>query len=128
MQPPTTKSPVRRCDADGTAIYVSANSRLTALALNSCSQTPCRPFPSSAVFANQPRDRDDYERRFAGTQAHNRWMVDFCAAVLGRRKSPVRIFLYDIEDALAEIRWGNDAGMPAVLVPAVSPNHPLEGL
>jgi len=85
-------------------------------------------FPSSAVFANQPRDRADYERRFAGIQAHNRWMVDFCAAVPGRRKSPVQIFLYDIEDALAEIRWGHDAGMPAVLVPAVAPNHPLEGL
>ncbi len=85
-------------------------------------------FPSSAVFANQPRDRQDYERRVAGIRAHNRWMVDFCAAVPGRRKSPVQIFLYDIDDALDEIRWGHDAGMPAVLVPAVAPNHPLEGL
>jgi predicted TIM-barrel fold metal-dependent hydrolase len=85
-------------------------------------------FPSSAVFANQPRERGDYERRMAGLRAHNRWMVDFCAAVPGRRKSVVQVFLYDIEDALAEIRWGHSAGLSAVLVPAIAPNHPLDGL
>jgi predicted TIM-barrel fold metal-dependent hydrolase len=85
-------------------------------------------FPSSAVFANQPRDRDDYERRLAGIRAHNRWAVDFCAEVPGRRQAPVQIFLFDIDDALADIRWGHEQGMPAVLVPAVAPNHPLDGL
>ena len=85
-------------------------------------------YPSNAVFANQPRTDDDYHRRMAGLRAHNRWMVDFCAQTPGRRKSPVQIFLYDIDDALAEIRWGHEAGLPAVLVPAVAPNHPLDGL
>lgn len=64
----------------------------------------------------------------AGLRAHNRWMVDFCAQTPGRRKSPVQIFLYDIDDALAEIRWGHEAGLPTVLVPAVAPNHPLDGM
>ena len=65
---------------------------LTAFALNSASPDTLPPFfpRLSAVFANQPRDRAHYERRFVGIQAHNRWMVDFCAAVPGRRKSPVR--------------------------------------
>ena len=76
----------------------------------------------------EPRTADDYQRRMAGLRAHNRWMVDFCAQTPGRRKSPIQIFLYDIDDAFAEIRWGHEAGLPAVLVPAVAPNHPLEGL
>ena len=85
-------------------------------------------FPSSAVFANQPRTREDYERRFAGIRAHNRWAVDFCAAAPGQRKSPVQVFLYDIDDAVAEIQRGHEAGLSGVLVPGVAPNHPLEGL
>ncbi|MCB0994747.1 MAG: amidohydrolase family protein [Acidimicrobiales bacterium] len=85
-------------------------------------------YPSSAVFASQPRNDEDYRRRFAGLQAHNRWTVDFCAEVPGRRKAPVQVFLYDIDDAVAEIRWGAAHGMPAVLVPAIAPNHPLPGL
>ncbi|HEV8296152.1 MAG TPA: amidohydrolase family protein [Acidimicrobiales bacterium] len=85
-------------------------------------------YPSNAVFASQPRTREDYERRFAGLQAHNRWTVDFCAATPGRRKAPVQIFLFDIDDAVAEIRWGAEHGSCAVLVPAVAPNHVLEGL
>ncbi len=85
-------------------------------------------FPSHSLFASQPRERNDYERRMAGLRAHNRWMRDFCDEVPGRRKAPVQIFLYDIDDALDEIRWGHEAGFPAVLVPAIAPNHTLEDL
>jgi predicted TIM-barrel fold metal-dependent hydrolase len=85
-------------------------------------------YPSNAVFASQPRTQEDYERRFAGLQAHNRWTVDFCAEAPGRRKAPVQVFLYDIDDAVAEIRWAAAHGLSAVLVPAIAPNHVLEGL
>jgi predicted TIM-barrel fold metal-dependent hydrolase len=85
-------------------------------------------YPSNAVFASQPRTREDYLRRHAGLQAHNRWMVDFCSEVPGRRKAPVQVFLYDVEDTVAEIRWGAANGLAAALVPAVAPNHVVEGL
>ena len=85
-------------------------------------------YPSNAVFASQPRTREDYERRHAGLQAHNRWMVDFCSFAAGRRRAPVQVFLYDIDDAFADIRWGAANGLSAVLVPAIAPNHVLDGL
>ncbi len=47
----------------------------------------------------------DYERRWAGLQAHNRWMADFCAAAPGRRAGLAQIFLNDVDDALGEVRW-----------------------
>ena len=50
----------------------------------------------------------DYERRWAGLQAHNRWVADFCAAAPGRRAGLAQIFLNDVDDALAEVRWAKD--------------------
>src|SRR6266851_1969463 len=37
-----------------------------------------------SMTAQLPRTREDYEQRFAGLQAHNRWAVDFCAQSAGR--------------------------------------------
>ena len=50
----------------------------------------------------------DYERRWAGLQAHNRWLADFCAAAPGRRAGLAQIFLNDVDDALAEVRWAKE--------------------
>ena len=47
----------------------------------------------------------DYERRWAGLQAHNRWMADFCAAAPGRRAGLAQVFLNDVDDALGEVAW-----------------------
>jgi len=85
-------------------------------------------YPRHALGANLPEGRAEYERQFAGLQASNRWVVDFCAEAVGRRKGLVQILLNDIDDALAEIRWGKDAGLAAILIPGVRPGHPLEGL
>src|SRR5262249_37483157 len=35
-------------------------------------------YPSGALTAPGPRSADEYRLRFAGIQAHNRWLVDFC--------------------------------------------------
>jgi predicted TIM-barrel fold metal-dependent hydrolase len=82
-------------------------------------------FPSNGLTAGLP-SRTEYERRWAGLRAHNRWMADFCQQVPGRRAGTVQILLNDVDDALAEIRWARDA-LPTfggVLVPGVPPNHP----
>ena len=50
----------------------------------------------------------DYERRWAGVQAHNRWLADFCAAAPGRRAGLAQVFLNDLDDTLAEVRWANE--------------------
>src|SRR5579859_2749116 len=44
-------------------------------------------YPTYGVFTPQPRTRDEYERRWAGVQASNRWVADFCSQAPGRRRS-----------------------------------------
>ena len=72
----------------------------------------------------------DYERRWAGVQAHNRWLADFCAAAPGRRAGCAQIFLNDLDDTLDEIRWAkeNMHVFGGILLPNVAPNSPLPPL
>ncbi|EUA23526.1 amidohydrolase domain protein [Mycobacterium xenopi 4042] len=56
---------------------------------------------------HQPaRTRDEFEKRWAGVQAHNRWQVDFCSLAPTRRRGLIQIFPNDVDLALQEIRWG----------------------
>lgn len=74
-------------------------------------------FPNGALAAPGPRSRDEYERRWAGLRAHNRWLKDFCDLAPGRRFGMAQLFIDDIEDTIAEIRWAKEAGMRGVLLP-----------
>ncbi len=52
-------------------------------------------------------------------KAHNRWLVDFCSELPGRRAGIAQIML---DDAVAEVHWVADIGlMGGVLVPGVPP-------
>ncbi len=57
-------------------------------------------------------------------------MVDFCDAAPGRRSAVVQVFVNDIDDAVAEVRWANEAYplLAGVLLPSVPPNSGLPGL
>jgi predicted TIM-barrel fold metal-dependent hydrolase len=79
-------------------------------------------FPTGVVIAPAPTTREDYELRSAGVRAHNRWLVDFVAAHPTRRAGLVQMLLNDIDDAVAEIRWGREHGLAGVLLPGVAPN------
>jgi predicted TIM-barrel fold metal-dependent hydrolase len=81
-------------------------------------------YPTNVLAASSPTSREDYERRWAGLRAHNRWMVDFCAELPGRRAGIAQLFLFDVEDAVEEIRWAARAGlMGGVLLPADHSRH-----
>ena len=82
-------------------------------------------FPSGSLLAPLP-PASDYERRWAGLQAHNRWMAEFCQQYRGRRGGIVQILLNDVDDAVAEVRWAKAQGCfeGGVLLPGVAPNHP----
>lgn len=86
-------------------------------------------FPEGNLVAPPPTPAD-YPHRWAGLQAHNRWMADFCAAAPGRRAACVQIFANNIDDALGEIRWAV-ANMPmlaGVLLPSIPPNSTVPPL
>lgn len=83
-------------------------------------------FPTSPnITISLPQTREDFEHRWAGVQAHNRWQVDFCSLAPTRRRGLIQIFPNDVDAALNEIRWGSEREcFGGVLLPAVSPGDP----
>jgi predicted TIM-barrel fold metal-dependent hydrolase len=74
-------------------------------------------FPSGVIGAAAPQSRTEYEHRMAGLRAHNRWLKDFCDEVPGQRAGVGQIFLNDVDDALAEIRWVAENLTGGILIP-----------
>ena len=61
------------------------------------------------------------ELQWAGSRAHNRWLAELCA------NDPVRHFglalcpiLWDIDEAIKEVRWANENGLRGVMLPLMS--------
>ncbi|MEX2293490.1 MAG: amidohydrolase family protein [Acidimicrobiales bacterium] len=80
-------------------------------------------FPAVSLLNQAPGANDgDLERRWAGLQAHNRWLADFCADAPGRRAGICQIMLHDVEAAVKEIRWAKEHGLTGgVLLPGAPP-------
>ena len=85
------------------------------------------PFFEQGNLIALPPTEAEYAHRWAGLQAHNRWLAEFCAKAPGRRGGIVQILLNHIDDAVAEIRWARDHidVFAGVLLPAVPPNLSL---
>jgi predicted TIM-barrel fold metal-dependent hydrolase len=79
-------------------------------------------YPGFVLFAGPPKP-DEYAHRRAGIHAHNRWLADFCARKPAQRAGIGQIFLNDIDDAIADVRWIADHGLRGgVLISAVAPD------
>jgi len=89
------------------------------------------PFFPKASLTEQPpaANAGDLAARWAGLQAHNRWLADFCALAPGRRAGICQVMLHDIDVAVAEIRWAKEAGLTGgVLLPGAPPGSGLPPL
>lgn len=85
-------------------------------------------FPSASLMAPAPT-REEYEQRWAGLRAHNRWLADFCAAAPGRRAGVFQILLNDVDQAVEEIRRSVKAGLTGgVMLPGTPPGSGLPEL
>jgi predicted TIM-barrel fold metal-dependent hydrolase len=80
-------------------------------------------FPTGIVVAPAPKP-EDLEIRLVGIRAHNRWLADFVAAFPERRCGLGQIFLNDVDEAIADVRWCKAHGINGVLLPGVSPDTP----
>lgn len=80
-------------------------------------------FPKTSLVHQPPGATDgDLAHRWAGLQAHNRWMADFCAQAPGRRAGLTQIMLHDIDASIAEIEWAKANGLTGgVLLPGAPP-------
>ncbi|WP_221355044.1 amidohydrolase family protein [Streptomyces beigongshangae] len=85
-------------------------------------------FPSGSLMAPAPT-AGEFERRWAGLRAHNRWLADFCAAAPGRRAGVFQILLNDVGEAVREVRWAVAAGLKGgLLLPGTPPGSGLPEL
>ena len=57
----------------------------------------------------RPTDAHDLELRWAGLQAHNRWLADFCAARPAAAPASRRSCCTTSTRSVEEIRWAHDA-------------------
>jgi len=81
------------------------------------------PFYPRAFHVSAPPGPDEYPRWRAGTQAHNRWMAEFCAAEPERRAGIGLIHLNDVDDAIEDVEWIARHGLRGgVLIPLPSPS------
>ncbi|MFI6770152.1 amidohydrolase family protein [Streptomyces sp. NPDC050355] len=85
-------------------------------------------FPSASLMAPAPT-RAEFEQRWAGLRAHNRWLADFCADAPGRRAGVAQILLNDVDEAVREVRRTKEAGLTGgVLLPGTPPGSGLPEL
>lgn len=85
--------------------------------------------PPAASSFEAPPYQDNFEYRWAGLRAHNRWLADFVSEAPHRRAGVFQIFLGDVEGSVAEIEWAAEHGLTGgVLVPGAPPDSPFEPL
>ncbi|MFF2806779.1 amidohydrolase family protein [Streptomyces sp. NPDC058000] len=85
-------------------------------------------FPSASLMAPAPTGTD-FELRWAGLRAHNRWLADFCAEAPGRRAGVAQILLNDVDEAVREVRRAKDAGLTGgIMLPGTPPGSGLPEL
>jgi len=79
-------------------------------------------FPTGALVARPPRP-EELELRLAGIRAHNRWLAAWCAEHDARRAGIAQLFLNDVDEAIADVRFAHAHGLRGgVLLPAVPPD------
>lgn len=85
--------------------------------------------PAASTSFEAPAYSDNFEHRWAGLQAHNRWLADFVSEAPERRAGIIQIFLGDVEGSVKEIEWAADQGLRGgILVPGAPPDSPFEPL
>ncbi|MBY8862933.1 amidohydrolase [Nocardia sp. CA2R105] len=80
--------------------------------------------PTLAAAKGMPA-MDEVHRR-AGFRAFNRWLVDFVSGAPGRFIPMAAVsWSYDVDDAVAEIRWAREHGFRGIVLPHFDPLKPL---
>lgn len=76
----------------------------------------------SLVTQPPPITALDARRRWAGLQAHNRWLADFCDQAPGRRGGIIQITLHDLDASIAEMTWAKERGLHGgIVLPGAPP-------
>lgn len=59
------------------------------------------------------------DEQWAGLQAYNRWLADFCSVCPARFSPQVLVSFTDLDRAVQELAWGRDHGFSGVMIPGI---------
>ena len=78
--------------------------------------------PPASTALEAPQYADNFEHRWAGLRAHNRWMLEMVSQAPERCAGIAQIFLGDVEGSVAEIEWAAENGLRGgILLPGAPP-------
>ena len=64
------------------------------------------------------------ELQWAGARAHNRWLADLCANAPERHFGvAIVLLLWDVEEAVKEVKWAAENGLSNVMIPHFVTEH-----
>ncbi|MGI9294424.1 MAG: amidohydrolase family protein [Pseudomonadales bacterium] len=76
--------------------------------------------PPFGAGLSLPTEGIDPALQWAGARAHNRWLTELCQAAPERRAGVAIIpALWDIDEAVKEVRWAKDNGLKSVMLPTL---------
>ncbi len=79
--------------------------------------------PFGAGLGLGPRGADR-ELQWAGARSHNRWLAEFCQMAPERRVGVAVVpATWDVDEAVAEVRWVRRNGLRAIMIPVVWGDH-----
>lgn len=61
----------------------------------------------------------------AGATAYNRWLADFVSPEPDRYAAQAIVFFYDVDQAIAEVRWAKEQGFRGIIAPGCDPTLPF---
>jgi len=76
--------------------------------------------PPFGAGLSLPTEGIDPRLQWAGARAHNRWLAEFCQMAPERRAGvAIAPILWDVDEALVEIRWARENGLRGILIPSM---------
>ncbi len=75
--------------------------------------------PPFGAGISLPTEGVDPELQWAGARAHNRWLAEFCAELPGRRAGVAIVLIWDIDEAVEEVRWARSNGLRGIVIPTL---------
>ncbi|MFM8303163.1 MAG: amidohydrolase family protein [Actinomycetota bacterium] len=77
------------------------------------------PLPFVASPLGRPKQDPDRELLGVGQRIYNRWLADFVAQAPHRHIGLAYLPLWDLDEAITELRWARDAGLHGINFPAM---------
>jgi predicted TIM-barrel fold metal-dependent hydrolase len=82
---------------------------------------------AAVIFGGGPLGSQNFDLYVASFHAYNAWLADFCSAAPDRLFGMAYIPMFEVDQAVEELRWSADHGLRGVVIPAFAPERGYTG-